>query len=529
MRPIHLLKGIVCLVLFLLSFTQEAVALDLPQIFASHMVLQRDIPVTVWGNAQPDSTVFVEMADQRAVTIADSTGHWQAWLKPMPANAAGQKMMVTGDGTQIVYEDILIGDVWLCSGQSNMEWPVRGMNEAEQAMEQAYDPSLRLCLIRRNFASEPQTDTWTRWSICDSKSVSGFTAVGYCFGKYLRDNLNIPIGLIHAAWGGTPCEAWTSSQAIDGNPRLLSIRELWERQVADYPTRLANWETATEAIRQKQQQWLENNPDKTRKQAQQVHRLPRKPFPPDATPFAPSVLCNGMIAPISPYTIKGAIWYQGEANAGRPDEYRSLLPTMIKDWRTRWAPTPMPFGIVQLANFRKPLDASQPPVDSGWPHLRDAQRHTVLSLPQMGLATIIDIGDANTIHPRNKQDVGERLGLWALHDIYGQDVAFTGPVFETAEVAQGRMRLTFSQVGEGLRTIDGKAVGGFILTGEDRSWHWAQARIVDSNQVEVWCEDVPDPIAVRYAWADNPVQANLTNDSSLPASPFRSDDWPFGH
>jgi sialate O-acetylesterase len=517
------------LALFYGVLTQSVKALELPQVFATNMVLQRDMPVCIWGKAQTDSTVFVFFEKQRAVTVADHQGNWTAWLQPLAVNRQPQTLKIFGDGVEITYENVLVGDVWLCSGQSNMEWPVRGADEADELIATAKDPLLRLCDVGRRYAASPQFNTYMRWAECDSNTIGGFSAVGYYFGKNLREKLDIPIGLIKAAWGGTPCEAWTSKSALDANPKLVSVRELWEKQVADYPERVTRWQKASEEAYQKQMQWLKDNPGEDAIKAQNKFRMPRKPYPPDATPFAPSVLFNGMIAPVLPFSMKGAIWYQGEANAGRPDEYRELLPTMIKDWRDRMASTPLPFGIVQLANFREPLDHNNLPEDAGWAHLRDAQKHTAQTMSDVGMVTIIDIGEAKNIHPRNKRDVGKRLSLWAIHDVYGMDIAHTGPVFDSATVNGGRMLLQFTKVGSGLKTADDKPLTEFILADSNRNWHWAQAKIIGKDTIEVWCDAVPNPVAVRYAWAINPAAANLTNDSGLPASPFRTDDWPFAH
>ena len=523
------IRLLIVLSLFNCGLVTDAKALELPQIFASHMVLQRDVPVCVWGTAQANSSVFVFFEKQRAITVADDKGYWKAWLQPLTVNRKGQTLTVWGDGVEIFFDDVLVGDVWLCSGQSNMEWPVRGLNEIDELLAEAEDQQLRLCEVGRHFAASPVSDTKMNWAVSDRKTIQGFSAVGYYFGKFLRRDLDVPIGLIRAAWGGTPCEAWTSSQAIDANPDLESIRELWGRQVADHPKRMARWQKASKKAYQKQLEWIKSHPDEDASKAQKKFRVPRKPFPPDATPFAPSVLFNGMIAPVLPFSMKGVIWYQGEANVGRPDEYRALLPTMINDWRSRWQPTQLPFGIVQLANFRTPLDHALPPVDTGWAHLRDAQRHTAMTMPNVGLAVTIDIGDANNIHPHNKRDVGKRLALWALHDVYEKQIAHCGPVFKSVTVQEHSLILRFDHVGKGIKTTDDKPITGFIIAGEDRKWHWAQVRITGPDTVEVWAQTLTHPVAVRYAWATNPVDANLTNDTGLPASPFRSDVWPFGH
>lgn len=514
---------------FVISINQSTYALEMPRIFASHMVFQRDMSVNVWGKAKPGATVSITFVSQKIDTRTDSQGRWQAQLSAMSANTQPQILTVTSDKKILKYEDILVGEVWLCSGQSNMEWPMRRLAHAKQVMDAATDPMIRLAGVARNFAQEPQSDTKVVWLVNSPKNVANFTAVGYYFGKYLREKLNVPIGLIRAAWGGTPAEAWTSQHIIDTNPNLKSVKDLWQWQIKQYPKRLARYEAENIKVTEKREQWLIDHPEKTQKDAKQKFRRSRKPYLPDKSPFAPSVLYNGMIHPLAPFTMRGIIWYQGESNAGRPDEYRHLLPALIGNWRALWGQGNLPFGIVQLANFRSVTDHTKAPVRTSWPYLRDAQRHTHNIIPNTGLVTIIDIGEANSIHPLNKADVGKRLCLWALHDVYQKEIACSGPVYHDHHIKNSKVMITFDHVGDGLKVTNDQPLTEFFIAAKDKQWHWAKAKITGPNTIEVFSENVSLPVAVRYAWSNNPANPNLTNTSGLPASPFRTDDWLFGH
>jgi sialate O-acetylesterase len=319
--------------------------------------------------------------------------------------------------------------------------------------------------------------------------------VGYFFGRELHQKLNVPVGLIHTSWGGTAAEVWTSKRVIDSTEGLKPMAEAYPKKLEAYEKQVAaNQEAAAKA------------------------KAENKPGPKSIHPTLPALLYNGMIANVLPYGIKGAIWYQGESNAGRAKEYQTLFPAMIKNWREDWGQGEFPFGFVQLANF---MARKEQPTDSSWAELREAQTMT-LSLPKTGMAVIIDIGEAKDIHPKNKQDVGKRLALWAQSQVYGKDIVYSGPIYASMKVEDSKVRVSFKHVGTGLEAKGGK-LSGFAVAGEDRTFVWADA-VIDGQTVLVSSDKVAKPVAVRYAWADNP-DCNLYNKEGLPASPFRSDDW----
>lgn len=510
--------------LLVLVMTTVSHALELPNIFASHMVIQRDMPIKVWGTAQAGSKVTVTFAGQNADAKADSNGKWNLSLKAQSANAQPQAMTVTGDGTSITYDNVVIGEVWICSGQSNMAFGVRGAHNATEAIPAATDKLIRLCNVGRAISDTPQDNGKITWDECSPEKVPGFTAVGYFFGKMLRENLNVPVGLIHTNWGGTPAEAWTSTPTLAGNPQLKGAIDNAEKKATEYPQDLERWEKALEAHKAKLAKWLEENPGKTEKDFKT--RAPRKPAEPGKNPHYPSSLFNAMINPLIPFGVQGAIWYQGEANAGRPDNYRILLPAMINDWRDLWKQNEFAFGIVQLANYHA---QSAEPTDSGWTHLQNAQLYTSQTVPHTGLAVINDIGDAKDIHPKNKSDVGKRLALWALHDVYKTiDTNWTGPVYDSSTIQGSKVILTFKHVDGKLSTHDGKAPAEFTICGADKKFVNATATITGPNTIEVQADGITEPVAVRYAWKDNPVNPNLTDGSGLQTSCFKTDDWSYG-
>jgi sialate O-acetylesterase len=460
----------------------------LSPLFSNNMVLQRGLPLHVWGWTDPGQTVTVQLAHESATATADSAGKWTAQLPPMTAGGP-YTLAVSGPQSRTL-TNVLIGDVWICSGQSNMQMGIGNVKNAEQEISEADYPQIRLFTVDDTIAYTPNTSVSTndgdlsgQWSVCTPRTVrtggwNGFTAAGYFFGRMLYQQLHVPIGLIHTSWGGTIAEAWTSAEALQTMP--------------DFQSRLDN----IAKIQADPQLAPKNNPNQV------------------------TVLYNGMIAPLIPYGIKGAIWYQGESNAGRAYQYRTLLPTMIRDWRTRWGEGDFPFFIVQLANFQ----ATQPePGDDAWAELREAQLMTTRSVPKTGMAVIIDIGDAKDIHPKDKQDVGKRLALAALAIAYGKKGEYSGPNYRSMRQEGNTIRLTFDHIGGGLVAKGGK-LEGFAVAGEDRHFVWADATIV-GNAVVVSSPQVAHPVAVRYAWATNPV-CNLYNKADLPASPFRTDDWP---
>ena len=481
----------------------------LPSIISDNMVLLQDTPATVWGWAAPGEKVTVKFAGKSGDAIAGSDGKWGTKLDGLTAGTTGE-LTVAGKNT-LTIKNVAVGEVWVASGQSNMEFRVATGKDAEEEAKAADFPLIRMYTVPRKMAAEPLEDTVGKWEVCTPQTVPGFSAVGYFFARRLYQTLKQPIGIIHSSVGGTPAEYWTPKPALAGSPAFKPIFDSWDHTVAAYPEAKAKYDQDLAA-------WTETTktPPAPGTKAPPKPRAPRGSDPADGSP---ACLYNGMIAPLIPYTIRGAIWYQGEANAGQPDLYKKLFPTMIHSWRQAWQTEDLPFLYVQLANF---MNRHAQPTDTNWARLREAQLET-LELPHTGMAVIIDIGEGDNIHPKNKQDVGLRLALWAEATVYYRDQEYSGPLPSGFQVEDSRVRLTFRN-GEGMKAADGGKIKGFAIAGEDRKFVWAEVEI-QGDHVLVSSPDVPKPVAVRYGWDDNP-DCNLINNTGLPASPFRTDDWP---
>ncbi len=486
-----------------------------PQLFSDNMVLQREAKVPIWGWADPGEQVTVTLADQRATSSADNQGRWKVELSPLTTGGPFQ-MTISGKNT-LTLHNVIVGEVWICSGQSNMTMAVGnsprawgGVLNGEQEIAAANFPMIRQFNVKRAVAGQPQDDTQGQWVAASPQAAGELTAAGFFFARELYKALGVPIGLIHSSWGGTPAEAWTRAAALAAEPELTSIVKDWEQKLADYPKSL-------EKFRQELDEWHQAS---LKADAEGRPAPPAPPFPADprSSPWRAAGLFNGMIAPLVPYGIRGAIWYQGESNAERAYQYRKLFPVMIQDWRRVWGQGDFPFLFVQLAGF---MQKSAP--KTSWAELREAQLMT-LSLPKTGMAVAADIGDPYDIHPRNKQEVGRRLALAAQAIAYGKDVTYSGPIYESKNVEGDKIRLRFKHALGGLVAKGGKALKGFEIAGEDRKFVSAEARI-EGNTVVVRSDKVPHPVAVRYAWADYP-ECSLYNRAGLPASPFRTDDGP---
>jgi sialate O-acetylesterase len=450
----------------------------LPAILSDGMVVQRDEPIPIWGWAEPGEQVTVVVAGQTATCAADAHGRWAAELEAL---VAGGPYTVSIRGrNEVVLSDVLVGDVWLCAGQSNMQRGVNLTEAGRHTISRADRPRMRLVTLDRVTSDEPADDAklLTSWAPCSPASVESFSAVGYHFGAALQDELDVPIGLINCSWGGTRAEAWTSEPALRADPALGTVFERADRLLA--------------------------SPD-IDKQRQHL----------------PAALFNSLIAPLVDFPIAGVVWYQGESNESWPNEYRTLLPTLIADWRAQWGKPELPFGIVQLTAYR-PKQIG-PVEESRWAAIREAQWHASQSDSFIGLIVTTDLGDENNIHPGNKRDVGYRLALWALSDVYGRSFFSTGPVLRDVNTKEDQVVLTFDDVGSGLVARGGGGLRGFAVAGADQQFVWARARI-DGDTVIVQAESVPEPVAVRYGWADYPI-GNLFNANGLPAAPFRSDNW----
>ena len=424
----------------------------LPAIFGDNMVLQRDIAVGVWGWAEVKERVTVTLGDQSKSTAADKDGKWSVKFDAMKAGGP-IKMSVKGKNS-VEFQNILVGEVWVCSGQSNMAMRVNGVLRAKEEAAAAKWPKIRMMTVPRKSAKTPQDNCGGSWAVCSPKTVAGFSATAYFFGRKLHEELKVPIGLINSSVGGTPIEQWTGPQKSGG-------------------------------------------------------------------------LYNAMIAPLVPYAIRGAIWYQGERNARarNPGRYADQLATMIGGWRGVWGqPGEMrefPFLWVQLPNFRNPQ--TKPVEPGGWVAVQEAMFKT-LKVPNTGMAVTIDVGDARNIHPKNKQAVGQRLAIWALAMTYGQTIVRSGPLYKSMAVEGGKVVLKFDHVGGGLVAKGDGKLEGFAIAGADKKFVWADAKIAGETIV-VSSAEVKSPVAVRYAWASNP-KCNLYNKAHLPASPFRTDNWP---
>jgi len=454
----------------------------LSTVFDSNMVLQRDHNDEIWGWSTPGAAVTVVLDAKTFTTIAGSDGKWTVTLSSKPAGGPYTIDIASGSKTDHL-GNVMFGDVWLCTGQSNMDFGMGLVNNSAAEIAAAHHPNIRIFMVKQYTASTPQKDingSWGSWEVCSPTSVTiggwnGFSAVGYFFGRDLQEQVNVPIGLIKTCWGGTPAEAWTSPNALKTMPDFVGVD-------------------------------------------QELNQLNQVPVA--IVQNTPGTLYDAMIAPFIPMGIKGVIWYQGEANVGRADQYRKLLPLMIHDWRSRWNQGDFPFLIVQLAN----LDVASSPAECPWADLREAQYKTYKTVSNTGLAVAVDIGDPNDIHPKNKQEVGRRLSLVALAQVYGKHNEYSGPEFLRQHIDNDKIKVSFTHIGGGLVVKGGYTLQGFTIAEEDRNFVSANAEI-DGDSVVVSSPGVVRPKFVRYAWASNPT-CSLYNAAGLPAIPFRTDYQP---
>jgi sialate O-acetylesterase len=631
--------------LILLSGTSKA-DVTLPRIFSSNMVLQQGSEIPVWGWAAPGERVTVTLGKAVVRTTTGRNGKWSVRLPRF--DYGGPYTLTIAGKNRIVLDNVLIGEVWIASGQSNMQWSVAQSKDAEEEIIKAVYPEIRLFEVPRTIAQFPQEDINAgEWKICSPENIAGFSAVAYFFGRELHQKLNVPVGIIQSAWGGTVAETWISGETIANDPdfagplqllrtmdletyeqeRLNNLRELFGGKVPSEDSGIVNGKPVWTAVDLDDGDWKSLMVPKfweeqgyasidgigwyrkeiylTEEQSNsnvtlhlgkiddsditwvngieigktegvydkdRIYTIDKKLLQPGKNMLVvrvqdtggnggiwgdpdnqflaigsekvdisgdwkfriskatvasvnvgpnsyPTLLFNGMINPLVPYGIRGAIWYQGESNASRAAQYQRIFPALINDWRMHWKRGDFPFLFVSLANFRK---AEETPGESEWAELREAQTKT-LALPNTGMALAIDIGEAGDIHPQNKQDVGFRLALNALKIAYRQEILHSGPIFSTVEFTGNKAIVTFEHVGEGLKANDRYGyVKGFTLAGPDNVHRWAKAEIIGKNRVAVWSEDIHDPVAIRYGWADNPDDLNLYNSAGLPANPFRS-------
>ncbi len=483
----------------------------LPDVLGNSMVLQQKQTIPIWGTADVGESVTVAFGGQMKTVIAGQDGKWRVDLGKFSADFKPQTMTISGKN-KIELNDILVGEVWLVAGQSNMQRLLRETNNGEAVQAAASHPNIRLFNVSREVAFKKRVGKLGEWSACTPASVKEFSAAGYYFGVDLQKEINVPIGLINSSYGGSQAEAWTPVAYLNASPDLRPTVErtkIWnderERVRADYADAIKKWR---------------DDQDKAKAAGARPSSSPGVPDALRDYRIASSIY-DGMIEPLMPFAIRGAVWYQGESNEARAEQYNLLLPTMIRAWRERWGQGNFPFGIIQLPNYR---GIKAEPEEAPWSFIREAQLRTAQKTINTGLIVTIDIGEANDIHPKNKIDVGKRMSRWALKDVYGRKIA-NSPVLKKTEISGSKVILTFDDVGSGLKIKKGDTLEEFAIAGGDKKWVWASAKIVGKNKVEVWSPKITDPKAVRYAFNSNPKNPNLTNDSGLPASPFRTDAW----
>lgn len=490
-------------VLTLAATSATAMAdVTLPNIFGEHMVLQRSQKNKVWGKAAAGEEVTVSIASQSHKTKAGADGAWSVMLDPMEV---GEPLTLSVKGkNEIKFGDVLVGEVWICSGQSNMQWSVNSSNDPDLEKAAAKHPKLRMINFPNIGVQEP---IWThpnsQWQVSSPETIGNWSAVGYFFARQLQRTLDVPVGMINNAWGGSACEAWVNRDLLTKTASMRPMMERWilsEKAFADLSAK-----TDLNEEQKKQLAGLQN----------QMRGNSR-----------PANIYNGVLSSHIGYGIRGAIWYQGESNAGRAYQYRDLFPLMIQNWRDEWGQGDFPFYWVQLADF---LAEKPEPGDSSWAELREAQTMTMKRLKNTGEAVIIDIGEGKDIHPKNKVDVGRRLARWALAETYKvPGIAARSPLYKSMETAGNKIVLTFDNVApaaNGWRPFDVHEPRGFAIAGADKKFVWASAKILPDGRIEVWSDKVAEPASVRYGWADNPV-VNMYSSAGLPLTPFRTDDWP---
>ena len=488
-----------------------------PAVIGSNMVLQQNHKNPIWGWADAGESISVSIAGQTHEVEADSNGNWRIVLNPMKASSDAKTLKIN----DLKYENILVGEVWLCSGQSNMGWALGSSDDADLEIMTANYPNLRLISVPQVGTQDAQINFNGRWETTTPETAKNFSAVGYLFGRRLHLALGVPVGLIDNAWGGSACEAWIPRDRLNklavAKPYMDQWRETektfdYDKILATYEEKLKKWQEKSQIARKEGKPQPGGRPRAPRNQLTGQHR--------------PANLYNGVLNPIIGYGMKGAIWYQGESNGRRGHAYREVFPLMIQSWRDAWKQGDFSFYWVQLADFMN--EVPEPPTEQTWPELREAQTLSLDKLKNVGEAVIIDVGEGRDIHPRNKQIVANRLVRNALAKDYGMDIAHQSPRYQSMETKSNKIILTFDHVGKGLYCFDVREPVGFAICGEDRKFIWAQAKLIGQNKVEVWAEGIEKPVAARYAWSNNPVCNLYRKDGSvtLPVTPFRTDDFP---
>ena len=478
----------------------------LPTIFSDHMVLQQGQSVPIWGWADEGELVVVQYRDQVVQTRAKN-GKWQVKLAAMPATASPATLLVMGNN-RTELKNVVVGEVWIASGQSNMQWALRQSVNGQAAAAAASNPNLRLFYVPRVKSPTlvadllvPANTAKPVWAVASPETTPEFSAVAYFFGRDLQKARGVPVGIIHTSWGGSPAEVWMSERVLSSNPA-------YKKDILDaYPVAMKNLETAKAHF-----------PEQLAKaKAAGAKTLPQAP----REPWRPTELYNSMIHPLQPFAIKGAIWYQGESNAGRAWQYRTLFADMIQNWRQDWGQGSFTFLTVQLAPFTKLLPE---PADSSWAELREAQIVASKNVGNAGTVVITDVGNETDIHPQEKEPVGARLALVARKLTYGENIVASGPTYKSASFSGGKATVTFADAGKGLEARGGE-LKGFAVCGADGKFVWASAKFIGADKVELSSAAVKQPTAVRFGWANYPV-VNLWNQDGLPAHPFRTDNFP---
>ncbi|MBL9213786.1 MAG: sialate O-acetylesterase [Opitutaceae bacterium] len=500
---------LVCAALALLSAASALADITLAPLFRDGAVLQRDQPLVVWGRAAAAEKVEVRFRGQSASAITGADGRWRVTLAPEKGSAVPSELVAVGANT-VTVKDVLVGEVWLCSGQSNMGMMVRSANDADREMAAANFPQIRQFRVPNVASARRAEDVAGNWVACSPASVGNFSAVAYYFARDLHKRLGVPVGIVNSSWGGTQLEGWMSEETLKESPHAQQIFSRWETRLKEYPAAVSAHEKA-------QAKW-----ETDRAAAQAAGKaFNRKKGPAPEGPgsrWIPGGLYNAMIAPLVPYAFRGVLWYQGEANATRHTEYASLFRAMIKQWRADFC-QPLPFYFVQLANY----EMRGGNTGDLWAFQREAQAQA-LTLPNTGMVVTIDVGDPKDLHPKNKQEVGRRLALLARRHLFGERIEAEGPVFAAAKPEGAAMRVTFSRSGVlKLEPSRGDGRLSFEVAGADQVFVPAEAKL-DGRTLLVSAESVPNPVAVRYAWRNSP-EARLFSAGGLPAAPFRSDKW----
>ncbi|MBC2603428.1 sialate O-acetylesterase [Puniceicoccus vermicola] len=487
-------------------FSAAMAEVSLPNIFSDHMVLQRSQENPVWGKARIGESVTVRIQEQIHETVAGEDGKWRIFLNPMEAGGPYQ-LTVSGEENELTFSDVLVGEVWFCSGQSNMQWAVGNSNDADVEVATANYPEIRLLTIPMVGRQEPQENFEGEWKVCSPESVKWFSAVGYFFGRRLHNALEVPVGLIDNSWGGSAAEAWIPRDVLQEDPEYSEYLAEWDERIHGYTDEIHAEKKAA------YQAWVDSGKPEPKQTAPRDQRH---------TQHRPGNIYYGMLYPTLGYGIRGVIWYQGETNATRPESYTDLMTKLIHNWRLAWGQGEFPFYWVQLADFKEEATA---PEDHEWSYLREAQTRTLDNLDHVGQAVAIDVGEGRDIHPRNKQVVANRLARLALANDYGFAMASQSPRYSEAVFKDGYAEVRFDFISKGLYAFDTSEVNGFTIAGADMKFVNAEAEIISKDTVKIWSSEVPEPVAVRYAWAANP-DCNLYDRIGLPVTPFRTDSQP---